>query len=66
MHVDIKKILVDRAKTIRWLSNEVGCNYASLWKLCNNKSKKIDFVLLEKICKCLECGVEDVLVIEKE
>lgn len=34
-------------------------------KLCSNESTSITFNLLERICQVLECGVEDVLILEE-
>lgn len=64
MYVNIDEILEARGKTRYWLSKEVECNYQSLCRLCNNESVSVSFNLLQRICVALDCGVEEILVVE--
>lgn len=64
MYVNINNILEIQNRTKYWLAKEIGCNYQSLVKLCNNETNSVSFALLEDICTCLNCELSDVLIIE--
>lgn len=64
MKVNISKIAYEKGLSLRGLSKQVGCSYSNLLKLSDNKTCSIRFDILEKLCYALECGVEEILVIE--
>lgn len=61
----MKIILGDTLKKINksqyWLSKETGISASALNNLCNGKTKRVDFVLLDKICETLNCSVSDII-----
>lgn len=66
MYVNINGLLEEKGKTKYWLANEIGYEYASLLKLSQNSTRSIQFEILEKLCKALDCKVGDILIIEDE
>ena len=65
MIVKIDKKLKELGKSRYWLSKESGFSYPNLTNLCKNKTDSIKFWVLDSICNILECGIEDILEIEK-
>jgi putative transcriptional regulator len=43
-----------------------GLGYSTINALFHEKTERIEFATLEKLCEVLECGVGDVLVREQE
>jgi putative transcriptional regulator len=66
MRINIIYLANKKGRNLTSLAEEVGCTYKNLWKLCNGKTNSIKFNVLERLCKILECGVEDILVVEEE
>ena len=64
VRVNIDKLVYERGLSMRGLSKQVGCSYSNLCKLCKNETSSIRFDILERLCNTLECGVEELLVIE--
>lgn len=66
IRVNILEILDKDERNLSWLARKTGLNYSSLHSLANNKTTSISFDTLEKVCKVLNCNIEDVLEIIKE
>lgn len=66
MIVNILNKIYERDLNIALVAKEVGFTYSKFYNLCNGKTQSIKFETLEKLCKLLHCGVEDLLVIEEE
>lgn len=64
MIIKLKKILEEKNISLYELSNKIDVSYQSLHPLANNKTSAIKFDTLEKICKALNCNVNDILEIE--
>ena len=66
MYVNLNEILYKRSISLSYFARQIGCSYSNLWKFANNETNSISYDLLEKICVELNCGVEDILVVEKK
>lgn len=66
----IKVILNDtlkkRGKSQYWLAKESGISQSALSNMCANKTTRIDFSLLQKICNILDCEISDIIINEKD
>lgn len=58
------KLLIDKKITKTELREKVGFSTNTLSKLSKNES--VTLSILEKICLCLNCEIEDVVEIKKE
>lgn len=64
MKVMLADILKERKITLLSFGTKIGMSYPALWKLTTGRTKKIEFYTLEKICKALDIGIEELLYIE--
>jgi len=62
MQVMLRELLDKNEKSIYWLRKETGITQAALSNLCNNKTNRIDFSVLDKICIALDCKPNDILI----
>ena len=58
------KLLIDRSMTKTQLRIEAGLTTNALAKLGKNESVQVETLL--KICRILDCSVEDIMEIEKD
>ncbi|MCO7128239.1 helix-turn-helix transcriptional regulator [Sporolactobacillus shoreicorticis] len=60
--------MAKRKVSISHLSRKTGLSRTTIFNLYYEKSKGIEFVTLDKICKALQCSVDDVIIfpIERE
>lgn len=61
----IKLVLVEKHKTAKWLSEQVGWNVTSVSRWCTNASQP-DLETLFRIAELLEVDVRELLYIEKD
>lgn len=65
----IKVILNDtlkkRGRTQYWLAKETGIAQSTLSNLCANKTSKIDFIVLQRICNALDCDITDIISVKE-
>lgn len=65
----IKVILNDtlekRGRTQYWLAKETGIAQSTLSNLCANKTSKVDFLVLQKICNALDCDITDIISVKE-
>ncbi len=54
----LKSLLVEKKKTSKWLSEQLGITPSTVSKWCTNTSQP-DMETLAKISKLLDVGVED-------
>ena len=66
MKVILKETLEKQGKSQYWLSKETGIATSTLSNMCSNKTTKVDFIVLQKICDALNCDVTDILSTEKD
>ena len=55
----INKILEERNLTPYWLGKQTGISQNNMLKICNGETKNIRFDTIEKICKVLDCSIND-------
>ena len=55
----INEILEERNLTPYWLGKQTGISQNNMLKICNGETSTIRFDTLEKICKALECSIND-------
>jgi putative transcriptional regulator len=62
IHVKLLELLESNEKSQYWLAKQTGMTPQTVAKLCKGKTKGIDFLTLNSICKALGCQASDVLV----
>lgn len=65
MYIDLKNLLEEKQLSMYWLSKSTNIAYPTLDNLSKNKTTSIKFDTIEKICKALNCDVNELLKIEK-
>ena len=63
--INIDKILKDKCKSRFWLSKAADITYPTMKKLADGNTVSINFDVLYKICKALDCTPNDIFL-EKE
>ena len=56
----INEILKQQGKTVYWLGKQTGISQNNISKICNCETSTIRFENLEKICKVLNCSINEV------
>lgn len=56
----INEILKQQNKTIYWLGKQTGISQNNIGKICNGETSTIRFDTIEKICKALNCSINDI------
>ena len=62
----IKEILKKKNKSKYWFIKNMEGGYQSLSHLMDNKTKKIQYDTLERICDLLDCEIEKLIVLKRE
>lgn len=57
----LNQLLEIRGRTLYWLANETGLSYPTIHQLANEKNVSVSFITLNKICRALECNIDDIL-----
>ena len=65
MKVILKETLETHGKSQYWPAKETGIAQSTLSNLCANKTSKIDFLVLEKICNALDCDITDIISVKE-
>ena len=65
MKIILKETLEKQGKSQYWLAKETGLAQSTLSNLCANKTSKIDFLVLQKICNTLDCDITDIISIKE-
>lgn len=65
MKVMLNEILEGKGISQNKMAKDTGISATTLRNLNHNRTTRISFDILEKICIYLDCGVEDVLCVEK-
>ena len=60
LYTKINKILQEQNKTMYWLAKQTGIANNNINKICNGETSNIRFDTLEKICKALNCSINDI------
>lgn len=58
----INEILTQQGKTPYWLGKQTGISQNNIGKICNGETSTIRFETIEKICKVLNCSINDLFV----
>lgn len=66
MIINIANKIQEKNLNLAIVAKEAGCTYKNLHNLCNGKTQSIRFDILEKLCNILNCGVEELLILEEE
>lgn len=61
MQVILQETLDKKGHSQYWLSKHTGITLSAINNLCNGKTSRIDFAVLQKICNALNCNVEDII-----
>ena len=61
MKITLNQILDERKISQNQLAKDTGISTTTLRNLNHNRTTRISFDVLEKICSYLNCGVEDIL-----
>ena len=64
MKVMLNQVLEDKGISQNKMAKYTGISTTTLRNLNHNRTTRISFEILEKICIYLDCGVEDVLFVE--
>ena len=59
LSLKINKILEEQGKTPYWLGKQTSISQNNILKICNGETSTIRFDTLEKICKALNCSIND-------
>lgn len=65
MKITLNQVLDDRGISQNQMAKDTGISVETIRNFKNNKTTRISFDVLEKICIYLDCGVEDVMCLEK-
>ena len=66
MIITLNQILEDKGISQNQLAKDTGISVETIWNFKNNKTTRISFDVLEKVCNYLECEVDDVMRLEKD
>lgn len=56
----LNEILEEQGKTIYWLGKQTGISQNNIGKICNGETSTIRFDTIEKICKALNCSIDNI------
>ena len=65
MKVMLNQLLDGKGISQNQMAKDTGISVTTLRNLNHNRTSRISFDILEKICIYLDCGVEDILCLEK-
>lgn len=60
LSLKVNKILEQQGKTPYWLGKQTGISQNNIGKICNGETSTIRFDTIEKICKALNCSINDI------
>ena len=59
LSLKVNKIVEKKGLTPYWLGKQTGISQNNILKICNGETSTIRFDTIEKICKALECPIND-------
>ena len=59
-------LLEEKGKTKYWLNKQLGMHYDNFNKMINNETKSIQYVMIDKMCRILECTPNELLGYEEK
>ena len=66
MIITLNQVLEDKGISQNQLAKDTGISVETIRNFKNNKTTRISFDVLEKVCNRLGCGIEDLLYLEKD
>ena len=64
LQFNVQALLDKKDKTRYWLVKQMGTDYATVNKICDNASKSVRIDTLERLMKALDCEVQDLFTEE--
>ncbi|MDE6969433.1 MAG: helix-turn-helix transcriptional regulator [Eubacterium sp.] len=64
MKITLNQVLDHKGISQNQMAKDTGISTSTLRNLNHNRTTRISFDILEKICQYLECGIEDILCLE--
>ena len=65
MIITLNQVLEDKGISQNQLAKDTGISVETIRNFKNNKTSRISFDVLEKVCNYLGCGIEDIMRLEK-
>ena len=65
MKVMLNQVLDNKGISQNQMAKDTGISTTTLRNLNHSRTTRISFDILEKICNYLDCGVEEILCIER-
>jgi len=62
---NVQYLLEKHGRTRYWLVKQMGTDYATVNKICDNMSKSIRLDTIEKLMKAFDCNIEDIFIDNK-
>lgn len=59
LNLRINEILIQKGITPYWLGKQTGISHNNILKICNGENSSIRFDTLEKVCKALNCPINE-------
>ena len=59
LSLKVNQLLKQQGKTPYWLGKQTGISQNNIGKICNGETSTIRFDTLEKICKTLNCSINE-------
>ncbi|MDE5778189.1 MAG: helix-turn-helix transcriptional regulator [Lachnospiraceae bacterium] len=66
MKVILNQLIDSKGLSQNQIAKDTGISVSTLRNLNHNRTTRISFDVLEKLCIYLDCGVEDILCIERQ
>lgn len=66
MRITLNQVLEDKGISQNQLAKDTGISVETIRNFKNNKTSRISFDVLEKVCNYCGCDIEDVMCLEKE
>lgn len=64
--INVEELLKKQGKSKYWLCQKMEITNRNLNQIIQGKTKSISFRYIEDFCKHLDCGPEELIIIEKE
>lgn len=62
MKIVLTDTLTKKGKSQYWLHKATGIAASTISNLCNGRTTRIEFSVLQKICDALDCDISDIIM----